>query len=180
MNRSLPLALGLAIAALASPLAAKDKDKDQVIGDTPSAAFSAVTDCRALADAAARLACYDRTVAAMEASRAAKDLVVTDRAALREARRGLFGISLPTIKIFGSGNDDDEVNEIEGKIARLSVANDLMPVFILEDGARWKMTDGRNPFAKPGQAIKIRRGLLGSFIATIDGGVGVRVIRQAN
>ena len=170
---------GLCLLSAALPIQAKDKDKP-LDGPAP-AVFQAVLDCKSLGDPAARLACYDKAVSAMDAARAAKDLVVTDRATVREAKRGLFGLSLPSIKLFGGGdNDDDEVKEIEGKIAGIRMASDGFPVFTLEDGARWKQTDGRNTFPKAGQKIRIRKASLGSYIASINDQPGVRVIRQAN
>jgi len=179
MFRPIPVLTGLCLIAAALPAQAKDKDKP-LDGPAP-AVFQAVIDCKAQNDPAARLACYDKAVSAMDAARAAKDLVVTDRAAVREARRGLFGLSLPSLKLFGGGdNDDDEVKEIESKIAGIRMASDGFPVFVLEDGARWKQTDGRNTFPKAGQKIKIRKATLGSYMASIEGQPGVRVTRQAN
>lgn len=174
-----PIFAGLCLVAIALPVQAKDKPLD----GPPPAVFQAVVDCKALTDPAARLACYDKAVGAMEAARAAKDLVVTDRATVREAKRGLFGLSLPSIKLFGGGdgdNDEDEVKEIESKISGIRMASDGFPIFTLEDGARWKQTDGRNTFPKAGQKIRIRKASLGSYMASIDGQPGVRVIRQAN
>ena len=181
MFRPIPTFAGLCLLVAALPAQAKDKDKP--LDGPPPAVFQAVVDCKALSDPAARLACYDKAVGAMDAARTAKELVVTDRATVREAKRGLFGLSLPSIKLFGGGdgdNDEDEVKEIESKISAIRMASDGFPVFTLEDGARWKQTDGRNTFPKAGQKIRIRKASLGSYIASIDGQPGVRVIRQAN
>ncbi|PKB13947.1 hypothetical protein B0I00_2575 [Novosphingobium kunmingense] len=161
--------------AVAAPSLAKDKGKDDPV-PTP-AVFQAVIDCKAIAAAEARLACYDSTVAAMGRAKDAEALVVTDTGAIREARRGLFGISLPKLKLFGGG---EEVNEIEGKITAVRSSNDGMAIFVLEDGARWRQTEGRHQFAKPGQTIKVRRASMGGFMANIDGQPGVRVVRMVN
>lgn len=166
---------GLCLVAATAPLAAKDKAVD----GPPPAVFQAVLDCKAQADPAERLACFDKAVGALDAARAANDLVVTDRATVREAKRGLFGLSLPSLKLFGDSKDE-EVTEIEGKIAAVRTANDGMPVFTLADGARWKQTDGRNTYPKAGSTIRIRKAALGSFMANIDGQSGVRVTRLAN
>lgn len=164
------------IALVAAPLAAADKSDAP---PPPPPVFQAVLDCKTQADAAARLACYDRSVEALAAANRNHDLVVADRATVREARRGLFGLSLPRIKLFG-GDGDDEVTEITGALTGVRSAPDGMPVFVLEDGARWKQTDGRNQFAKPGDKIRIRRGAMGSFIANLNDAPGVRVVRVAN
>ena len=169
---------GLSLALAAQPALAKDKE--QPLDGPPPAVFQAVIDCKAIADPAARLACYDQAVSAMVAARSSRDLVVTDRAAVREAKRGLFGLSLPSIKLLDAADAGDEVKEIESTIAGIRMAGDGFPVFTLEDGARWKQTDGRNTFPKAGQKIRIRKAALGSYMASIAGQPGVRVTRQAN
>ena len=163
-----------AMALATAPVAAKDNGKDEAA--QPPAVYQTVVDCKAVADPGARLACYDRTVAAMDTARRGNDLVVTDRAAIREARRGLFGLSLPRIKLFGDGGDE-EIKEINGTLSAVRYASDGMPIFVLEDGARWKQTDGRTSFAKSGDPIRIHRTAMGGYMANIKGEVGVRVIR---
>lgn len=173
----LPLAatpLATALALLAAPLSAADKEDS-----APPPVFQAVLDCKGIADPTARLACYDKAVGAMDAARAAKDLVVADRATMREAKRGLFGLSLPKLKLFGSG-DNEDVTEIESTIAAIRSAGDGNPVFVLADGARWKQTEGRDTFPKVGHTIRIRKGAMGSYLANINGKAAVRVVRLAN
>jgi len=162
-----------------APALAKSAKEDPA----PPAIYQSVIDCRAVADAAARLACFDSAVGAMASARDEKELVVMDRAAVREARRGLFGFTLPKLKLFGGGDDDDQeddVKEIETTIAGMRTAADGYPIFVLEDGARWKQTDGRVSYPKPGTAIRIKRGALGSYMANIDKRAGARVTRLGN
>ena len=166
---------GLALALIAAPAAAKDKDK----AVAPPAIYQAVVDCRALADPAQRLACFDRTVGEMAKAGEAKDLVVLDRQTMRETRKGLFGFNLPKLKLFGGGDDDDrdEVKEIESTIAGLRTADDGMPVMTIADGARWKQTEGRNVFPKVGDPIRIKKATLGSYMANVNKRAAVRVTR---
>jgi hypothetical protein len=165
---------GLGLVALsAAAIAADDKDA------APPAVFQAVLDCEKLSAPQERLACFDRAVAAMAAASRARELAVFDRSTMREARRGIFGLGLPSLKIFGS-NQSEEVMEIDSTITGLRTAGDGMPVFVLEDGARWKQTDGRNVFAKIGHPIHIKRAALGSYVANVNKRPGVRVVRQAN
>lgn len=161
--------------ALISGAAASAKDKDDAATAAPPV-YKAVLDCRSLGDPAQRLACYDAKVGAMATATDKKDLLVIDRETIRATKRGLFGISLPKIKIFG-GNDDEEVNQIESTINAAYAAKDGMSVFALADGSRWKQTDGRFTYPKPGQKILIKRAALGSFMAQVNGQPGVRVIR---
>lgn len=164
--------LFLAIAMLAAPAAAKDKEAPS----TPPPVFQAVLDCKTVADAGERLACYDRTVGAMATAREAKDLVIADRATMREARRGLFGLALPSIKLFGGG-DSEDVKAIESTIESTYAARDGQFIFVLADGARWKQIGGRPAYAKRGDPIMIETASLGSYFAKIGKGQNARVIR---
>jgi hypothetical protein len=176
MSRPMLALAGLSL-TVALPVQAKDRQPD-IAGPAP-AVFQAVLDCKPVADPAARLACFDKAVGALNAARDANELVVTDRATVREAKKGLFGLALPSLKLFGDGKDE-EVTEIESKIVGIRLAGDGFPTFTLEDGARWKQTDGRNTYPKPGQKIRIRKAALGSYMASINDQPGVRVVRQAN
>ena len=72
------------------------------------------------------------------------------------------------------------MSEIEGTIAAFRSASDGLLILVLEDGARWKQTDGRTLYPKAGDKIRIRRAALGSFIANINQAVGFKVTRLAN
>ena len=174
-------ALALAgTAALAAIVPAHAKDKAEAIA--PPAIYQAVVDCRTVGDSAQRLACFDRTVGEMATATTQKDLVVLDRESMRETRKGLFGFSLPKLKLFGGGGDDskDEVQEIEAGISGIRSASDGFPIFALDDGGHWKQTDGRNLFPKVGDRIKIKRAAMGSYMASIGKKSGIRVMRLAN
>ena len=171
--------LGLAIlcTAISGAALAKDKSEDEV--SAPPPVFQAVLDCKAIADSTQRLACYDRSVAAMESASNAKDLVIADRSSMREAKRGLFGLSLPKIKLFG-GDDSEEVTEIESTVASFRAARDGFIILELADGARWKQTEGRQQYPKVGDKVRVRKGALSSYFASIDDDTGFKVIRLVN
>lgn len=162
--------------ALCAPVTAKDKDEAP---RTPQTA-QAVLDCKALTDSAARLACYDRTVEVLAVGIKDRQIVIADRETVREARRGLFGLSLPNLRLFGGANDAEEVKEITTTITGVRSASDGMPIFILADESRWKQTEGRNIFAKAGQAIRVRKTSVGGYMANVNGQTAVRVVRLAN
>jgi hypothetical protein len=155
----------------ASPALAKDQPVP-----TQPAVFQAVISCKTIADPTERLACYDRSVGALSTAAEAKDVLVVDRETARKTKKGLFGLALPRIKLFGD-NDDEEIEQIESTIASTYAAKDGSSVFVLPDGARWKQTDGRFTYPKAGQPIVIKRGSLGSFFARVNGQTGVRVVR---
>ncbi len=168
------IALG-AVALAAAPLVARDKP---ALPKELPPVFEAVVNCRALTSDSERLACYDRSVAALAAARDKEDIVVADRATIRETKKGLFGFTLPKLKLFGGAEKDgDEVKEIESTISAVRDTGDGFAIFTLADGARWKQTDGGNAFARPGVGIRIKRGALGSYLASIDKGAYVRVVR---
>jgi hypothetical protein len=174
------LPLLLAALMLASPAVAQDNDDD---APTRVPLIQQLYDCRAIADPTARLACFDRQVAAMETAEAARDIRIVDREQVRETRRGLFGFSLGNLNIFGSGDDEDEpeeqVTQIDSTIISISTNGDGKYVFRLANEQRWLQTDpprGRSP--QVGMTITIRRGTLGSYLANINERSAVRVLRQ--
>ena len=138
--------------------------------------FEEVVNCRAIQDAAQRLACYDRSVAALETAQKSNELYVADKAAMKEARRGLFGFSLPKMKIFGD-EDLGDLDELETTIAAVSTGQRGY-IITLPDGARWMQTD-KKYMDKPkvGAKIKIEKAALGSFMASINNKPGFRVER---
>jgi hypothetical protein len=138
--------------------------------------FEEVVNCRAIQDSAQRLACYDRSVAALETAQKSNELYVADKAAMKEARRGLFGFSLPKMKIFGD-EDLGDLDELETTIASVS-SGQRGYIITLPDGARWAQTDKRYmDKPKVGAKIKIGKAALGSYMASINGKPGFRVER---
>ena len=142
-------------------------------------AFKKLVDCRRIADAPGRLACFDREVAAIDAAEAGQELVVLDKAQISRARRGLFGLSLPNVGIFGGSDADQETGAIETTIKRAWQVADGKWGFELADGAQWMQTDSRDLSSdpKPGQEIKIRSAALGSYLANINKQTAIRVRR---
>lgn len=175
--RSTILTGALALFALgAMPAAAKDKEAPE----TP-APIQQIYDCRALPEASARLACFDRQVAALEAAHAANDITFFDRNAAQKARRGLFGFTLRGLPFFGGGDDDKEkITRLETTIkwARREGYNKMR--FEIEDGAVWMQTDQtdlpRDP--KPGEKVVIYPGAIGSYFAEIGNMKRIRVRRE--
>ncbi|HVM38564.1 MAG TPA: hypothetical protein VM265_09280 [Sphingomicrobium sp.] len=144
------------------------------------AAVKRLVECRAIADSAARLSCYDREVASFDAAAARQELVVVDREQVKKTRRSLFGLSLPNLGLFD--NDDaktEQITQIDSTIRRAAQNAAGKWVLTLADGAVWTQTDSRNLSIdpKPGDAVKIRRAALGSYLANIRGQVGIRVDR---
>ncbi|MDB5688772.1 MAG: hypothetical protein JWL91_648 [Sphingomonas bacterium] len=146
-------------------------------------AFQRMIDCRPIADAAARVACYDAGVDAMDRAEQAGEVVIIDGADVRAARRSLFGFRLPELAVLGGNkarnSDEEEFRQIETTIKSVRMAADGW-AFELEDGARWRQTDGQAIASapRPGQKIRIRQAALGSFLANVNGQTAVRVRRE--
>ena len=147
-------------------------------GDSKRAPLlTAVTQCRTVSDPAARLACFDESVAALDRAESDKAVVVIDRQQVREARRSLFGISLPATGLFGGDND---LPQIETTLKSASVDESGRWSFVLADGARWTQSDdlviARRPRAN--DRVIIKRAALGSFRLSVGGQPGVKAKRQ--
>jgi len=153
-------------------------------GDPPPRAelFEALVRCRTVTEDAARLQCFDTAVAALEAAAARRDVVVVDRAQVREGRRRLFGLALPRIPIFGGGDDEaeeDRVQTVEGVVASASQNGMGQWVVALQDGAVWTQVDN-NTLAlrpRPGHRVVINRAALGSFMMRVNNQPGIRARR---
>lgn len=161
---------------ISGPALAKDSNQ---VPPTP-ATYQAVLDCKPIADPTARLACYDQKVETLATAVREHKLVIADRDTMREARRGLFGLSLPHLKLFGGDDDSEVIKEIEGTIKSVRSASDGMLIFVLTDDSRWKQTDGRHIYPETGDKIRIFRAAFGSYMANVNKQPGVRVVRLAN
>lgn len=128
--------------------------------------YADVQACRAEPDAAKRLACYDRTVAALDTAQKTASVVVIDRQEVRQARRGLFGFTLPKIGFLtGKGGDDDEVKRLETKVVDVRPALTGGYRVTVEGGAVWEATPIFQSMREPrrGEPVTIERGTLGSY-----------------
>ncbi|HEX7657185.1 MAG TPA: hypothetical protein VF404_09335 [Sphingomonas sp.] len=140
---------------------------------------SDVVHCRTLTDNAARLACYDGAVAALDKAESTQQIVVMDREQVRTTRRSLFGFSLPKINLFGGDKDGDRMSAIDTSVASVSHDADARLVFTTPEGATWHQIDDRPTFAvKRGTKVTIKAAALGSYFANFTGSVPVRVRRD--
>lgn len=164
------LSLGMAAA-----LAAKDDKKD---ADLPRPKlFDDMVACKLIENAEQRLACYDEKVTALDTAQKNEEIILTDKAAVKEAQRGLFGFELPKLKIFGNGGDD--VQEIEAVVKSVTANRAGQISIVLEDGARWQQVDTKilNREPRTGSKARIRVASMGSYLVTFDGGPAIRMKR---
>ncbi len=181
MSLRVPLVRQALIAAITlCGLAAPTASMAQATSERP-AVLNQIVDCRHQTDPAQRLACYDRAVGAFDDAERQGEVVVVDRAQVRETRRGLFGFDLPTMPDFLTrGETQEPLEAIETTLARASQISESRWTFTLADGSVWRQVDServrfRN---REGVPVRIRRAALGSYLMVIDNSRAVRVRRQ--
>jgi hypothetical protein len=171
--RTLLVAFGMTAALAATAAAARPIPQT----GTPTAVQSLLA-CRGVADSGQRLACYDRESGTVAQALNKKDLVVIDKARANQAKRSLFGFSIPDFGgLFGGG--DDDVKEIASTISR--VQHDPYGAWVvgLADGSTWAQTDDA-PLGLPptrGDRVVVHRGSFGAFFLRVAGQPGIRVKR---
>lgn len=167
-------------AGLCAPANAQEIDRRKAL-TAPPAIYTDLVACVNIAEPTARLACYDDKVAALQTAQSTNQVVIADREQVREARRGLFGLTLPKIKLFdGDGDEGDQIEQIEGVIQSARTIRTGKWLIRLEDGGVWQQTEPprstmRRP--KPGDSITIERAALGSYLAKVNDGRGFKVKR---
>lgn len=168
------LALGMLGCIIAAPALAADKAAPQ------PQAYKDLVECKAIVDPANRLSCYDAQIGKLVQATTSGDVIVTDRASVRESKKGLFGFRIPTLGIFDGGEDDrDEVKSIEGTVTSAQQFGYGSWRIALEDGSVWEQLDGERPVFDPrkGSKVKINRGALGTFRMNIDEQRAIKVRR---
>jgi hypothetical protein len=144
-----------------------------------------LVECRAITDSTQRLACYDAQVAALDAAEKKRDVVVIDRAQVRETRKSLFGFTLPNLGIFGSRSDKDDkeiaaedITQIESTVASARGSQNGNWSIVLTDGAgTWDATSGVSVPPRPGDKVIIRKATFGSYLGSVGYNHGVRFRR---
>ncbi|GFE72564.1 hypothetical protein NTCA1_02130 [Novosphingobium sp. TCA1] len=153
------------------PLAfAADKDDAK---QEPPAAFRQVVACRNVQDSAARLACYDQQVAALEQAATKREIVIADKKAVETAQRGLFGFATPVAKLMGFGGNDEAATELKEITTKVSGVSRSGSGWLLDfaDGSTWEQNDTRDFVLSPkvGNDATISRGILGTFTVSVRG-----------
>jgi hypothetical protein len=141
--------------------------------------LQAVFDCRQVTGDAARLACFEQSVARLQNAFTAREVVVVDREQARAARREAFGFSLPSLNIFDRVRGGEELDEATFTVASASRDGGLWTVR-MDNGQVWRQTQSTPGSAeiRKGAKAEIRKGVLGSFFMKVDGKRAMKVIRQ--
>ncbi len=144
----------------------------------PPAAVQNILSCRSVADSAQRLACYDKAAQNFADAMGKKEVVVLDKARANEARRSLFGFSIPN---FGAllGGGGDEISQIESNVTDVVENGDGSFVLKLADGSTWQQIDD-TPVALPprrGDKVVVKRGALGAYFVKLGSQPGFKAKR---
>lgn len=169
-----PAVGALTLAAWAAPVMAQNGSPSIV---------AQLRQCQTIAENTARLACFDQGMAAFSAAQSSGELAVIDRAQVRETRRQLFGFEAPDLsRIFSSGEAgvEEVIDSVETTLVRAERGNDGRWQFQLADGSRWHQTsnDRYQVVNREGEAVRIRRASLGSYLMSVGRSRGIRVQRQ--
>ena len=180
MTRKLLLFLALLLGLPAAALAQADSAPQP-----QPALIEALTRCRAIAEPDAKLQCFEAATAALEQAVERREVVVVDREQVREGKRRLFGLALPSLPIFGGGDDNDaaeeeEITSLEGVVSSVSWTGPGRLVIRLEDGGVWYQVDDRHLGIEPraGHKVEIHKGALGSYMMRVNRQPGIRVQRR--
>ena len=147
--------------------------------------LDALSTCRKEADGAARLACYDRAVGALDEAEAKGQVVVLDKDQVRTVRRQAFGFEIPSFGAFMRPGGRAERNDPEEAIDRVTYTlsgaggGNGRYVFYTSEGVNWVQTDDDLPRPpRAGSELRVRRASLGSYFCNVDGQRAVRCQRQ--
>lgn len=176
---------GLAMAgALSAALVAGQIASAAETPKVRAGALQTIVDCRKIADGVARLACFDAASAQLDAAEKAGDVVVLDRAQVKEAERSAFGFNfkMPSF-LTGGGDGSVKVEPMESLEATLVSARkgpDGKWIFRLPDDAVWVQIDNDEIIRAPkaGSKVEIKRGMVGNYFLSVDGQRSVRAKRQ--
>lgn len=161
--------------AAAAPAVAKDKAPPP-----RPAQIQELYNCRDVADPTARLACFDREVAELQAADTKRDITFADRETVKKTRRGLFGFTLPSLGLFGGDGDEDEIKSVDTTVASSSQVDGGRYRIAMADGSVWVQIDDRRMALapRPGQKIQIKTASLGSYFLSLEGRPSIRVRRE--
>jgi hypothetical protein len=150
---------------------------------TPAAAsaqdMSALAACAAKVEDADRLACYDAAVAAIApetratlaarkeaAAKAQAERLAAERAAAERAKRDSFGGE--SVAAQRANLSAERLDSVEASITEVLRSPLGASVFLLDNGQIWRQSDIRQlPPIRPGAAVTLKRGALGSYQMTI-------------
>ena len=176
-NSKRSLAILISLAVFTSPAAVLAKDE----APKRSALLDELIECRKMTDSTEKLACYDEKVDQIDLAQRNNELIVADKTDIQEARKGLFGFSLPKIRLFGGSgdNDNDDIKEIESVVTSARQIGYGTWIIGPEDGSTWQQVGDRKLVLSPksGNKVRIKKGAVTNYWANINGQRAISVKR---
>lgn len=159
-----PIMLVLFGAVVIVPSLLAAQDGDYVVG---------LKTCQAVADDAARLACYDNAVGRVVAASDEGEVRIIDSAEVTETKRGLFGFSLPRIALFEGkdGKADEPLELLQSTITRVQTQGRNTVFLTIADGnAVWRISGASRAAMRTevGDSVEFKKAALGSYFIRID------------
>lgn len=148
------------------------------VGQPASQVVTDLLACRSIVDEARRLQCFDQAAATFEEAQRQRQITIVDSAAVQEARRSLFGLSLPKIRLFQNTEEEERAESVTGTIRNVKTIRGGLWVVQIDD-AVWQTTETGyfQMLPKVGQQATVTRGPLGSFRLAVAGRNGLRATR---
>lgn len=144
---------------------------EQVASQAGAQQLDAMIRCRTIADAAARLDCFDRNISALGQARDDKSMIVLDRRAVVKDKEQRFGLERTRGDVFGGGEGDRQtaVPKVETRISR---AEQLPGApgrwnLTLANGMLWQTLEDLSRKPALETPITLERSSLGGFRARI-------------
>ena len=173
--KNLSAAICCTLLAIGTGAAAQDRS-----GAVMPPVVADLVSCRAITSTSDRLACFDRSAQGLQTALSSGELLVVDRTQATAARRQAFGSTTAPADILQPPRPEDRIDAIESTLVRANLSDDNRWTFVLADGSTWRQTDTDRVriVNREGEAVRVRRGALGSYLLTVGRSGVVRVRRQ--
>ncbi len=146
--------------------------------EAAASVITELTACKAVADNAARLACYDAAAGKLAEATAKGDVKIIDREDIRATRRSLFGFELPHVAFFkGDDTAADTPSEIDTTIKAIGGQAYGKFTITMDDDAVWQTTEPLPRDPRIGMKVHLKRGALGNYFMTVGSMRSVRAQR---
>jgi hypothetical protein len=163
-------------AATVSNAQEPSKDRPEV-SNTPL--IGKLETCTGIADDAERLACFDREVAALVGATNDGAVKVVETEDIKNARKKLFGYSLPDVGIFAKDDKEDEEgsNRLTSTVTKVRKVGAKEWHFWIEEGnAKWRVKSTSMRFRPPkvGDEVEFKPATMGTYWIRLNGRKGAR------
>ena len=157
-----------------------DRSYAQATTEPRPAAVARLYECQSVVESDARAHCYDQAVESLKVAEREGTVVIVERERILEARRALFGFTLPAFPSLMGGGATEQMDAIETTLNRASFVNGAGWTFQLSDGSTWRQIDDFPLQFRPveGMPVRVRRAAMGSYFLKVANNPAVRAKRQ--